>query len=106
MPSPCCWNCAAARPCTALGRRAADWCFWDTPQVELSGKVMGWASVGRRVAELAHGLFGMVIAASARKSAAELSASSAPVSFPVEFVEMDELFRASDVLSLHCPLTD
>ena len=47
-----------------------------------------------------------VIAASARKSAAELSASSAPVSFPVEFVEMDELFRASDVLSLHCPLTD
>ena len=60
----------------------------------------------RRVAELAHA-FGMkVIAASARKSAAELSASSAPVSFPVEFVEMDELFRASDVLSLHCPLTD
>ena len=75
------------------GRWAAgpDWCFW---------------TIGRRVAELAHA-FGMkVIAASARKSAAELSASSAPVSFPVEFVEMDELFRASDVLSLHCPLTD
>lgn len=86
-----------------------DWCFWDTPQVELSGKVMGilgFGTIGRRVAELAHA-FGMkVIAASARKSAAELSASSAPVSFPVEFVEMDELFRASDVLSLHCPLTD
>ena len=93
------------------GRWAAgpDWCFWDTPQVELSGKVMGilgFGTIGRRVAELAHA-FGMkVIAASARKSAAELSASSAPVSFPVEFVEMDELFRASDVLSLHCPLTD
>lgn len=92
------------------GRWAAgpDWCFWDTPQVELSGKVMGilgFGTIGRRVAELAHA-FGMkVIAASARKSAAELSASSAPVSFPVEFVEMDELFRASDVLSLHCPLT-
>lgn len=86
-----------------------DWCFWDTPQVELSGKVMGilgFGTIGRRVAELAHA-FGMkVIAASARKSAAELSASSAPVSFPVEFVEMDELFRASDVLSLHCPLTE
>ena len=86
-----------------------DWCFWDTPQVELSGKVMGilgFGTIGRRVAELAHA-FGMkVIAASARKSAAELSASSAPVSFPVEFVEMDELFRASDVLSLHCPLPD
>ena len=93
------------------GRWAAgpDWCFWDTPQVELSGKVMGilgFGTIGRRVAELAHA-FGMkVIAASARKSAAELSASSAPVSFPVEFVEMDELFRASDVLSLHCPLTE
>ena len=47
-----------------------------------------------------------VIAASARKSAAELRASAAPVAFPVEFVELDELFRASDVLSLHCPLTD
>ena len=93
------------------GRWAAgpDWCFWDTPQVELSGKgmgILGFGTIGRRVAELSHA-FGMkVIAASARKSAAELSASSAPVSFPVEFVEMDELFRASDVLSLHCPLTD
>jgi glycerate dehydrogenase len=93
------------------GRWAAgpDWCFWDTPQVELSGKVMGilgFGTIGRRVAELAHA-FGMkVIAASVRKSAAEMSASSAPVSFPVEFVEMDELFRASDVLSLHCPLTE
>ena len=93
------------------GRWAAgpDWCFWDTPQVELSGKVMGilgFGTIGRRVAELAHA-FGMkVIAASVRKSAAELSASSAPVSFPVEFVEMDELFRASDVLSLHYPLTE
>ena len=73
------------------GRWAAgpDWCFWDTPQVELSGKVMGilgFGTIGRRVAELAHA-FGMkVIAASARKSAAELSASSAPVSFPVPFV--------------------
>lgn len=68
--------------------------------------ILGFGTIGRRVAELAHA-FGMkVIAASARKSAAELSASSAPVSFPVEFVEMDELFRASDVLSLHCPLTD
>ena len=68
--------------------------------------ILGFGTIGRRVAELAHA-FGMkVIAASARKSVAELSASSAPVSFPVEFVEMDELFRASDVLSLHCPLTD
>ena len=55
------------------GRWAAgpDWCFWDTPQVELSGKVMGilgFGTIGRRVAELAHA-FGMkVIAASARKS--------------------------------------
>ena len=93
------------------GRWAAgpDWCFWDTPQVELSGKVMGilgFGTIGRRVAELAHA-FGMrVIAASARKSAAELSASATPVSFPVKHVELEELFRTSDVLSLHCPLTE
>ena len=93
------------------GRWAAgpDWCFWDTPQVELSGKTMGilgFGTIGRRVAELAHA-FGMkVIAASARKSAAELAASAVPVAFPVELVGLDGLFRASDVLSLHCPLTD
>ncbi len=93
------------------GRWAAgpDWCFWDAPQIELSGKTMGilgYGTIGRRVAELAHA-FGMkVIAASARKSAAELRASAAPAAFPVEFVELDDLFRASDVLSLHCPLTD
>lgn len=86
-----------------------DWCFWGTLQVELSGKVMGtlgFGTIGRHVVELAYA-FGMrVIAASVRRSAAELSAPSAPVSFPVEFVEMGEPFRASDVLSLHCPLTD
>lgn len=93
------------------GRWAAgpDWCFWDTPQVELTGKTMGilgFGTIGRRVAALACA-FGMnIIAASARKSAAELAASAAPVAFPVEFVELDALFRRSDVLSLHCPLTD
>lgn len=93
------------------GRWAAgpDWCFWDTRQIGLSGKVMGilgFGTIGRRVGELAHA-FGMkVIAASARKSAAEAAASADPVSFPVDFVERDEVFRASDVLSLHCPLTD
>ncbi len=93
------------------GRWAAgpDWCFWDTPQVELTGKVMGilgFGPLGHRVGELAHA-FGMkVMAASPRKSAAEAAASAAPASYPVDFVERDELFRASDVLSLHCPLTD
>lgn len=86
-----------------------DWCFWDTPQVELSGKVMGilgFGTIGRRVAELANAFGMQVIAASVRKTSAELAACAAPVPFPVEFVELDELFRASDVLSLHCPLAD
>lgn len=86
-----------------------DWCFWDTPQIELSGKVMGilgYGSIGRRVAQLAHA-FGMtIIAASARKSASELRASVEPSSVPVTFVECDELFRSADVLTLHCPLSD
>ena len=93
------------------GRWAAgpDWCFWDTPQVELSGKVLGilgFGTIGRRVAELGHA-FGMkIMAASARKSPEELTASAAPATFPVSFVSLPDLFRYSDVLSLHCPLTE
>jgi glycerate dehydrogenase len=81
--------------------RAGDFSFWKTPQVELAGKTMGIAGfgrIGRRVGELAHA-FGMpVLAADAFRSAA-------PAYTPFAWVELDELFAQSDVISLHCPLT-
>ena len=78
---------------------APDWCFWDTPLIELSGLTMGivgFGEIGRAVAKLADAL-GMNVIASTRS----------PGQYPdfVRMVDLDELFRTADVVSLHCPLT-
>lgn len=78
---------------------AQDWCFWDAPLVELDGLtlgIVGFGRIGAAVAEIAHAL-GMTVVAFNR------SAKSAPAI--VKFVELEALFRASDVVTLHCPLT-
>ena len=76
-----------------------DWCFWDAPLVELDGMtlgIVGLGRIGRAVAELGRA-FGMKVIAHTR------SGGNSP-SF-VQCVGLEEVFRASDVLSLHCPLT-
>jgi glycerate dehydrogenase len=80
--------------------RSPDWCFWDFPQIELDGLTLGlvgFGRIGRAVAELGQA-FGMRIVAQTR---------TPPAAAPreVRFVGLDELFAASDVVSLHCPLT-
>jgi len=77
-----------------------DWCFWDHPLIELDGLKMGlvgFGRIGRAVAELAKA-FGMKVQVTTRDN---------PENPPdgIDFVELDELFRTSDVVSLHCPLT-
>jgi glycerate dehydrogenase len=76
-----------------------DWCFWDTPQIELAGLTMGilgFGAIGREVAKIAHA-FGMNVIATNRSE----------VNHPgyVLMVDVDTLFRTADVVSLHCPLT-
>lgn len=81
---------------------APDWCYWKSPQVELTGKVMGvigFGSIGRKVAELANA-FGMSILAYTR------SPQRPPAYTPFSFVDQATLFTKADVISLHCPLTD
>jgi glycerate dehydrogenase len=78
---------------------AADWCFWDAPLVELHGLTMGivgFGQIGASVAELAHAL-GMNVLA--------YNTSTKPAPAFVRFVDLQKLFRTSDVVSLHCPLT-
>lgn len=77
-----------------------DFCFWDTPLVELAGKtfgIVGLGSIGMTVAKIAVD-FGMKVAAFTSKEIEELPDG-------VEKVDLDKLFAVSDVLSLHCPLT-
>ncbi len=78
-----------------------DFCYWDQPLVELHGKtfgIVGLGHIGRRVAEIAHA-FGMQVIAHTSKASSELPAY-------INKVSLEELLTKSDVLSLHCPLTD
>lgn len=82
--------------------RAVDWCYWKSPQRELTGLnmgIMGFGNIGRRVGELAHA-FGMSVLAHSH------SAGMQPDYAPFRFVDRDTLFAEADVLTLHCPLTD
>jgi glycerate dehydrogenase len=78
-----------------------DFCYWDTELTELAGKtfgIVGLGNIGGRVAQIAIA-FGMKIQALTRKSQEELPDG-------VTKVDLDTLLATSDVLSLHCPLTD
>ena len=79
---------------------SCDFCYWDQPLIELAGKQMGIVGLGRTgsaVARLAKA-FGMTVAAYTSKPQEELPEG-------VVRMSLDELFRSSDVVSLHCPLT-
>ncbi len=74
------------------------WCYWNRPIVELVHKTMGIVGMGRigqRVAEIAQA-FGMKVLAYSR--------TQKPMA-NVKWVGLEELFRESDVVSLHLPLT-
>lgn len=77
-----------------------DFCFWDTPQMELAGKtigIIGFGRIGRAVGRIARA-FGMNVLAYNRSRCAEGAAIG-------EYVTQEELLQRSDVVSLHCPLT-
>ena len=86
----------------AEGRWAAceDFCYWDYPLVELAGLTMGvvgFGRIGRATAGLALA-FGMEVLACDPVVPADVPEG-------VEIVELEAIFRRSDVVSLHCPLT-
>ncbi|MDQ3621331.1 MAG: D-2-hydroxyacid dehydrogenase [Verrucomicrobiota bacterium] len=76
-----------------------DFCYWDFPLLELQGLTMGvvgYGRIGAAVGRIARA-FGMDVLAFRRHP-------PDPVE-EVSFVDLDALFRESDVISLHCPLT-
>jgi glycerate dehydrogenase len=81
--------------------RSPDFCFWEHPLVELSGLTLGIVGAGRigsavaRVAEA----FGMRVLVSGRPGGRQEAGG-----FPR--TDLQTLFRESDVVSLHCPLTE
>ena len=80
--------------------RSADWCYWERPLVELAGLTMGvvgYGAIGSEVARLAHA-FGMNVLVTTR------SAKKLPGYVTLQ--PLEALLAASDVVSLHCPLTE
>ena len=78
-----------------------DFCFWDKPLTELSGLtfgIMGLGSIGQKVARIAQA-FGMNVIAFTSKSLDLLPEG-------IRKVNLENLFRESDVLSLHAPLKE
>ena len=74
-------------------------CFWDTPQMELNGKTMGiigFGRIGQATGRIARA-FGMKVLACSRTRYEGVDA---------EYVELEELLARSDVISIHCPLTE
>lgn len=78
-----------------------DFCFCDRPLTELAGRTMGLVGLGRigsAVANIAKA-FGMKVVAYTSKRQEELPGY-------IKKAGMDEIFMQSDVVSLHCPLTE
>lgn len=78
-----------------------DFCYWDTPLHELAGKtigIVGLGNIGMKVARIAME-FGMDVFACTSKSSASLPSG-------IQKTTVDGLLGVSDILTLHCPLTD
>jgi glycerate dehydrogenase len=80
--------------------RSPDFCFWNSPLIELDGKTMGiigFGRIGQATAKIAQA-FGLNILFYNRSKKPELETDTC------KYVELEELLRESDVISLHCPL--
>lgn len=80
--------------------KTKDYCYWLTPQIELRDKVMGiigYGEIGRATARIARA-FGLEVLIHTR---------TVPEKLPegIRAVDLENLLTASDIITLHCPLT-
>ncbi len=76
-----------------------DFSYWEQELVELEGRVMGivgFGAIGKRVAAIAQAL-GMQVLVHTRTPLDHAG---------IEFTDLDSLFERSDVVTLHCPLSE
>lgn len=76
-----------------------DWCYWNSPQMELANKtlgIIGFGRIGQQVGQIAQA-FGMKVIANDRGSDADIVAGA-------RMVPLEEVIETADVISLHCPL--
>jgi glycerate dehydrogenase len=99
LQSHICWFIQSVR--NAEWSKSVHFCYWDKPIVGMHGKtlgIVGFGNIGAAVAKIGHG-FDMNILAYAPRP------KRAPEYSPFAFTDLATLFRQSDIISLHCPLT-
>ncbi len=106
--------------------RSDTFCYWLAPVMELAGKtigIVGYGNIGRRVAEIAQAFRMNVLVSTAHpekyttglhKSDSGMENTSVAENEPgfsnlaetgsIRFVDTEELYALSDIISLHCPL--
>ncbi len=76
-----------------------DWCFWDYPLIELSGKTMGiigFGRIGQSTGAIAKAMGMEVLAFDKNESDSGKAIAT--------YTDLDTILAKSDVISLHCPL--
>lgn len=76
-----------------------DWCYWDTPQMELDGKtigIIGFGRIGQATGKIAKALGMNILAYDTMQNDSGKAIA--------QYVDLDILLAQSDVISLHCPL--
>jgi glycerate dehydrogenase len=82
--------------------KSQDFCFWNSPLIELQGKIIGivgFGKIGQATSKLAQA-FGLKVLVYSRTVKPELESETC------RFVSLNELLGSSDIISLHCPLLD
>ena len=80
-------------------QNSPDWCYWDYPLIELAGKtlgIIGLGRIGQKTGTIAKAMGMNVLAYDSHPNDKGRDIA--------EYVELDEIFAKSDVISLHCPL--
>ena len=82
--------------------RSVDFCFWNTPLIELAGKtlgIVGFGRIGQATAKIAEA-FGMAVLFNNTGKSTGLESDTC------KYAKLDDLFAESDFISLHCPLLE
>ncbi len=77
-----------------------DFCFWNTPLIELAGKtlgIIGFGRIGQATAKVATA-FGLNVLYNDVNNSGKLDTDNC------HYTDLDTLFAKSDIISLHCPL--
>jgi glycerate dehydrogenase len=79
-----------------------DFCYWNSPLIELAGKtlgIIGFGRIGQKTSKIAMS-FGMKVLVSDTTHIPEFENEA------LKFVDINKLLKLSDIISLHCPLTE